>query len=145
MTNSLVNGFSRAKTTLPLIALFFLLMLSEQSYSQAHVNYIFDTIQIEQLWKKHLTGEKDTSYLKVCIPSNDVKPDYDGNYDGFVIICSDGSIIRLNTMPIIPSTIVNDIVEDLLGSILLTCSNENILILTFWVSLRIVLCITLNE
>lgn len=74
-------------------------------YSQENQLYRYDTIQLEQKWKKHLTGKKDTSYIKICIPNNDVKPMKDCNYDGFVILCDDGAIIRFSSTPVVPSTI----------------------------------------
>lgn len=74
-------------------------------YSQENQLYRYDTIQLEQKWKKHLTGKKDTSYIKICIPNNDVKPMNDFNYDGFIILCDDGAIIRFNSTPVVPSTI----------------------------------------
>lgn len=74
-------------------------------YSQENQLYRYDTIQLEQKWKKHLTGKKDTSYIKICIPNNDVKPMNDFNYDGFVIVCDDGAIIRVNSTPVVPSSI----------------------------------------
>lgn len=67
--------------------------------AQERIQCRYDTLQIEQQWKIHLTGKKDTSYIKVCIPNNDVVPAYDLNYSDLVIICDDGAIIRLLTTP----------------------------------------------
>ncbi|MBQ3845737.1 MAG: hypothetical protein IJK36_09515 [Bacteroidales bacterium] len=88
-----------------LISLQVIFIASTPLYSQENQLYRYNTIQLEQKWKKHLTGEKDTSYIKICIPNNDVKPMKDLNYDGFVIICDDGAIIRFNSIPIVPITI----------------------------------------
>ena len=71
-------------------------------HSQENQLYRYDTIQFEQQWKKHLTNRRDTSYLKICIPNNDERPMNDLNYDGFVITCDDGAIIRLTATPSIP-------------------------------------------
>ncbi|MBP5562907.1 MAG: hypothetical protein J6X51_02600 [Bacteroidales bacterium] len=88
-----------------LTALYTLYVLAFPIYAQEQTSCRYDTLQIEQQWKQHLTDKADTSYLKVCIPNNDVIPMYDCNYDGFVIFCDDGAIIRLNTTPTIPSSI----------------------------------------
>lgn len=88
-----------------LISLQVLFIAGTPLYSQENQLYRYDTIQLEQKWKKHLTGKKDTSYIKICIPNNDVKPMNDFNYDGFVILCDDGAIIRFNSTPVVPSTI----------------------------------------
>lgn len=95
-----------------LILQYLLLIMSVQLHAQTYVTYSFDTIQIEQQWKKHLTGGKDTSYIRVCMPSKDVKPVYNIDNYGFTIICNDGAIIRFNTMPIIPSTIESDVTDE---------------------------------
>lgn len=88
-----------------LILLQVLIIASVPLYSQENRLYRYDTLQIEQKWKKHLTGKIDTSYLKICIPNNDVKPMYDFNYDDFVVLCDDGTIIRLSAIPVVPSGI----------------------------------------
>ena len=57
--------------------------------------YRYDTIQIEQTMKKFLTDKIDTSYIRICIPNNDIKPCYDLNYDRIDIICDDSTFIRV--------------------------------------------------
>lgn len=74
-------------------------------YAQEKNLYRYDTIQIEQLCKTFLTNIKDTTYIQVCIPNNDVKPGYDLNYDNIIIICDDGTWIELNTDIYAPSGI----------------------------------------
>lgn len=100
-----------AKAIIHILGTLFII-LSAQLCAQGSALYRYDTVQIEQQWKKYLTGERDTSYLKVCSPNNDVKPMNDCNYDRFVIICDDDAIIRLNTMPVFPSTIEPYIIKD---------------------------------
>lgn len=104
----------------------FLIVWCTYVCAQVKPKYRYDTIQIEQKWKKHLTNIKDTSYLKVCIPNNDLKPAYDCDYDGFVVICDDGAIIRLTTIPMIPLNIENEII-DVYGDTILNSFGNNYL------------------
>ena len=94
--------------------------------AQESILYRYDTIQFEQQWKKHLTGIKDTSYLRVCIPNNDINPNYDFDYEGFAIICNDGAVIRFNSTPTIPSSIEPDI-EKKYGENIVNCFGNNFL------------------
>ena len=95
------------------ISFFFVLGVYFSVYAQkGDYLYRYDTLQIEQEWKKHLTGKRDTSYLKVCIPNNDITPYYDLNYDSFEeIICDDGTIIQIISTPTIPWEILPFIEE----------------------------------
>ena len=94
-----------------IVFLYVLFMLCGRLFAQERNPFRYDTIQVEQEWKKIITGKKDTSYLKVCIPNNDVKPAYDCNYDNFVIICDDGAVIRFLSTPTIPSSIYQHLKE----------------------------------
>lgn len=70
--------------------------------------YRYDTIQFEQTLKKLLTDKIDTSYIRVCIPNNDIKPALSLNYDRIHISCKDGTII--NFLPF--RTITTDIIKN---------------------------------
>lgn len=94
--------------------------------AQEGMLYRYDTIQFEQQWKKHLTGIKDTSYLRVCIPNNDIKPAYDCDHEGFTVICDDGAVIKLNSTPTIPSGIEHNI-EKIYGESIVNCFGNGFL------------------
>ena len=83
-------------------SIFFALFPIYMVHSQTVVSYRSDTLCIEQKWRKHLTGVVDTSYIRICVPSTEIVPDLDLNYDWITIFCTDGTILRLFQAPQIP-------------------------------------------
>lgn len=102
------------------------------AHSQVALSYRTDTLCIEQKWRKHLTGVVDTSYISICIPSTEIVPDFDLNYDWITISCTDGAVLRLFQSPRVPvqiessfyDTYNKDSVDAEIGNTLLSALDE---------------------
>lgn len=71
----------------------------------------YDTIQFEQRWKTILDDKTDISYIRVCIPNNDIKPGYSCNYERIHISCEDSTEIKFFPSWTVPLGIIRNEME----------------------------------